>query len=137
MATGFSATFWLNLITFVYLVLLNVYIFANNRHRATQSQLVELEKEMDKRMDKLSAEDHRIENQCHALAKSMEGLKTKVNVMPDHDDLKQIYERIEHVNQSMRGTERALHELKGTIEPVQSSLKLITEYLMQQNKGGN
>ncbi|CAA0097690.1 Uncharacterised protein [BD1-7 clade bacterium] len=108
-ALGFA----LSLFQFIYMVILSVWLWNDNKHKATKQSIEDL-------ADQLKA---KIKNQDDRLIR----VESDLEHLPDHEDMTTIHTRINESAQS-------LNAMRGELKQINNTMQLMHTYLLNGGK---
>lgn len=116
--------FWVDIAQTAGTIIIGVYVWMVNRKKAVEKRFAKIEEVFDKRCALRKT-------QIEVLEKNGESLKMQLGHMPNHKDIKQLYQRIDLLHGS-------LSELNGRLVGINRAVDLINEFLINQGgKGAN
>lgn len=116
-AENYSAwRFWLDIFQLLITGAIGFYVWISNNQRVTSKRIGILESEIDHRLDGHESRLSAVEATCQ--------------LAPNHNDLNQVYERINAVSDGM-------NNLAGEMKAMRRSVDLIHQHLLAQKQGGD
>jgi len=114
--------FWIDIAQAAGTIIIGVYVWMVNRKKAVEKRFAKIEAVFDKRCATRKA-------QIETLEKNGASLKMQLEHMPNHQDIKELYGRIDLLNGS-------LSELNGRLVGINRAVDLINEFLINQGGKG-
>jgi uncharacterized protein HemX len=112
--------FWLAFIIAVLSLATSVWVWWNGRSSATRANI----DAVNTRVTLVHEESRQMNT---ALRKDIDRLDVEVRTLPDHDDLKQVYERLGSVD-------RQLSQLVGSVKGVERGFEMINNHLLNKER---
>lgn len=112
---GVDAKFWVDFAQFVVTILVGVYVWASNRHRATREQIEDVRESHDKRL------------QTHS--ERITSMEEHLRHMPDGQTIKELTSQLSALHGDFRELNARFEGFKDVADIMRRQVELMDEYL--------
>lgn len=113
-----AAKFWFDMVQTIFMCLVAIYVWNNNKHRATKESITQSEERLEQ---KLNALDVRVDEHNDRLL----GVEREIHHLPNIKDIHEVHARVDQVGQGVKSME-------GTVTQMNNTLQLIQQHLLEK-----
>ena len=115
-------SFWFDLLQFLIVAAVSVYVWFSNRHRADKKEIQEMGISLQREIRRLDGDvEARLDEHDSRIATA----ESQIKRLPTHSDIGKIHEKINDVD-------RMCNHMNGTLEGVKSSVTIIQQHLIRK-----
>lgn len=110
-----AAKFWFDFMQTVFMAIVTLYVWINNKHRATKESITQTEARLEQKLDAL---DGRVDEHNDRLL----GVEREIHHLPSVKDIHEVHARVDQVGQGVKSMEGEMKQINSTLQLIQQHL---------------
>lgn len=124
-----AAKFVFNVLQFLLTGGIGIYVYISNKQRVTRDRVEAVASEINNKLGKMETEtDLRLDDHTERIA----GIEATIRHQPTTKDIEAVRDLVARVGGDVRALEGKINGVVGLIDPMQKTLQLVNEYLLNK-----